>query len=308
MRLFHWIHSFAGFILFSFISTVGASLVDPTYRVLITQYTPQEMKKLVFNIRYYLINIAAAIGPLLAAQLLFLGMARLFYAVSITFTINLLLFVILFRRFQLSPVASSEEKIPFFNVLYIFKKNRTFLFLVLGDIFIVFGYTQMSTTLSQYFGHIFDYQAAVKNYAFLLLVNAVTVLTCQYFIFRIGNIIKTSIAMMIGAFLLPTGLLFFGLSSNIVILAVAMFIFTIGEMLLFTMWDIRIDEISEPHLKGSYYSLTGLVGISRIIAPLIGDLLLDTVENGLLLFSILAAISYCAIYFFRASGDMKSIS
>ncbi len=302
--MFPIIHSYLGFIAFSFVSTIGASLVDPTYRVLLAEYTPQDKKKLVFNVRYYLINIAAAIGPLLAAQLLFLGMNRLFYSVSITFAVNLLLFIVLFRTFKLQITENpGDEKIPFFNALYIFKKNPAFLFLLLGNLFIIFGYNQMSSTLSQYLGHQFDYSVAVKNYAYLLLVNAITVLTCQYFVFRVSKLMTTSTAMMIGAVLLPTGLILFGVTTNLIGLAIAMFIFTIGEMFVFTMWDIRIDEISEPHLKGSYYSLTGLTGLSRIIAPLIGGIFLDTVQNGVVLFAMLGGITYCAVYFFKRSRD-----
>ncbi|WP_338145596.1 MFS transporter [Macrococcus armenti] len=302
---FPFINSFFGFVMFSIVSTIGASFVDPTYRVLITMFTPQHKKKLVFNVRYYLINIAAALGPLTAGQIIFIGMENLFYIVSFCFMINLLMFVYVFNKFEFdisTPV--SAEKVPFFNALYIFKKNRAFLYLVLGNIFIVFGYNQMSSTLTQYMGHLYPYEMAAKYYSYLLLVNAVTVLGGQYFIYQIGRKIPTSSAMVIGSVLLPLGLWVFGFSESFVVIGIGMFIFTIGEMLLFTMWDIRIDEISEPHLKGSYYSLTGLTGISRIIAPLAGGFLLDTTANGFMIFSILAGVSVIGVYCFIVSSRL----
>lgn len=148
---FPMIHSFPGFILFSITSTIGNTLVEPTYRVLITQFTADEHKKLIFNIRYYLINVAAAMGPYISSQIQWVGIEKLFYIVVAALLINLVMFIVIFNKYDIDlKNKQSMTHIPFFNMMFIFKQDKAFLYLILGNIFIVFGYTQMMTSLSIY--------------------------------------------------------------------------------------------------------------------------------------------------------------
>lgn len=84
-----------------------------------------------------------------------------------------------------------------------------------------------------------------------------------------------------------------------------MVVFTLGEMSVFTMIDIRIDEISSVTHKGSYYSLAGLQNIGALSAPLIGGVLIDNITKGVLLFGILSLISLCSVIFFRRSNSQS---
>ncbi|RXK17473.1 MFS transporter [Macrococcus sp. DPC7161] len=304
--LFPMIHTFLGFITFSITSTIGATLVDPTYRVLISKFTDDHNRKFIFNIRYYLINVAAAISPYIASQILWIGIQQLFYIVAAALIFNLCLFIFIFNKYQINLKDRHDlQNVPFFNMLYIFKEDKSFLYLVLGNIFIVFGYTQMSATLSMYLGKIYDYQTSIHYYAVLMIVNAVVVIVGQYFVYRIGEHIKTSTAIMIGAILLPLGLALFGVSNHLYALGFGMLVLTVGEMFVFTMWDIRIDELSPTALKGSYYALTGLTGISRIIAPIFGGLLIDWTTSGLFIWGVIGLITYLSLPMFYKSKQIK---
>ncbi|MCU7557994.1 MFS transporter [Macrococcus capreoli] len=302
---FPMIHTFPGFILFSITSTISNTLVEPTYRVLIAEFTADADKKLIFNIRYYLINVAAAIGPYLSSQIQWVGINNLFYIVVAALIINLLLFIYIFNKNDLNlKTTQTMNNIPFFNMMYIFKQDKAFLYLVIGDIFIVFGYTQMMSSLSIYLSKIYPYATAIHHYAILTLVNSIAVISLQYFVYKIGKHIKTSTSIIIGAILLPLGLILVGISPGLLNLCIAMFILTIGEIFVFTMWDLRIDELSPKALKGSYYALTGLTGISRIIAPLVGGLLIDTISNGFLIWGLLGGITYISVFFFLKSAKL----
>ncbi|MGV2874443.1 MFS transporter [Macrococcus capreoli] len=303
--VFPMIHTFPGFILFSITSTISNTLVEPTYRVLIAEFTTDADKKLIFNIRYYLINVAAAIGPYLSSQIQWVGINNLFYIVVAALIINLLLFIYIFNKNDLNLKKNQTmNNIPFFNMMYIFKQDKAFLYLVIGDIFIVFGYSQMMSSLSIYLSKIYPYATAIHHYAILTLVNSIAVISLQYFVYKIGKHIKTSTSIIIGAILLPLGLILVGISPGLLNLCIAMFILTVGEIFVFTMWDLRIDELSPKALKGSYYALTGLTGISRIIAPLVGGLLIDTISNGFLIWGVLGGITYISVYFFLKSAKL----
>ncbi|MGV2927854.1 MFS transporter [Macrococcus capreoli] len=302
---FPMIHTFPGIILFSITSTISNTLVEPTYRVLIAEFTADADKKLIFNIRYYLINVAAAIGPYLSSQIQWVGINNLFYIVVAALIINLLLFIYIFNKNNLNLKKNQTmNNIPFFNMMYIFKQDKAFLYLVIGDIFIVFGYSQMMSSLSIYLSKIYPYATAIHHYAILTLVNSIAVISLQYFVYKIGKHIKTSTSIIIGAILLPLGLILVGISPGLLNLCIAMFILTVGEIFVFTMWDLRIDELSPKALKGSYYALTGLTGISRIIAPLVGGLLIDTISNGFLIWGVLGGITYISVYFFLKSAKL----
>jgi hypothetical protein len=55
---------------------------------------------------------------------------------------------------------------------------------MIGQILFVFGYNVMSSILPQFFAIDNSQVEASKLFAFLLSVNGITVLTCQYFIFK----------------------------------------------------------------------------------------------------------------------------
>lgn len=305
---FPMIHSFPGFILFSITSTIGNTLVEPTYRVLITQFTADEHKKLIFNIRYYLINVAAAMGPYISSQIQWVGIEKLFYIVVAALLINLVMFIVIFNKYDIDlKNKQSLTHIPFFNMMFIFKQDKAFLYLILGNIFIVFGYTQMMTSLSIYLSKIYPYATAIHHYAILTLVNAIAVICLQIVVYKIGQHIKTSTSIITGAILLPLGLILVGISPDLFNLCIAMFILTIGEIFVFTMWDLRIDELSPQSMKGSYYALTGLTGISRIIAPLAGGLLIDNLSNGFLIWTILGGVTYLSVFFFIKSAKITPV-
>ena len=84
-----------------------------------------------------------------------------------------------------------------------------------------------------------------------------------------------------------------------------MIVFTMGEMLVFTTIDIRIDEITDKYNKGAYYSLLGLQNIGSLLAQVIGGLIITQFKSGMLIFSILSLITSFSIVLFYKSNKIK---
>ena len=103
---FPFIEHYAGFIAFAALLGVSQAVVEPTYRVLLSLYTEPENRRLIFNIRYFLINISAAIAPLTSVYFQQYGMANLFFIVGFIFLLNILIFIIIFKRYplKLNPI------------------------------------------------------------------------------------------------------------------------------------------------------------------------------------------------------------
>ena len=302
---FPFIGHYTGFIAFAALLGVSQAVVEPTYRVLLSLYTEPENRRLIFNIRYFLINISAAIAPLTSIYFQQYGMENLFFIVGFIFFSNILIFIIIFKKYPLKLEPISTTKPSMFHSFHVFKKDTSFSIFVLALIFISFGYSQFDSTFSQYLGKSFDHELAIRYFAWLITTNAITVLVIQYFVYKLGEWISTTTSLMIGSGLLSMGLFFFGQSDAILWLIAAMVIFTAGEVLVFTMVDIHLDGMCEDHEKGTYFALSGVKSVGRIVGPSLGGVLLDTMSSGALVFSIISVVTLLAIPSFYYSSKIR---
>lgn len=101
---------------------------------------------------------------------------------------------------------------------------------------------------------------------------------------------------MVGTLFVSGGLFGFGIVESMLSAAVCTIIFTIGEVLMFSMTDVFIDDIAIAHLKGTYFGAMGFSGIGAVIGPWFGGVLLDYYgyQNGFVVFSALAIFSTVA--------------
>ncbi|WP_203247752.1 MFS transporter [Sporosarcina beigongshangi] len=301
---FPFIDQYVGFIVFAAILGFGQAVVEPTYRVLLSFYTEQENRRFIFNIRYFLINISAAIAPLTSIFFQQFGTDLLFFTVGLIFLINIFTFTILFKKYPIEKEPEKSGKISIFQSFYVFRKDYGFTIFIVALIFISFGYSQFDSTFSQFLGLTFDYELALKYFAWLITTNAITVLVIQYFVYRLGEVISTASCLIIGSLCLSLGLFLFGQSGNILFLIFSMVIFTAGEVLVFTMVDVHIDEICEDHEKGTYFALSGVSSVGKIAGPSLGGFLLDSLDGGAFVFIIISLITVLSVPSFYLSNKV----
>ncbi|TQR18899.1 MFS transporter [Psychrobacillus vulpis] len=301
---FPFIDQYVGFIIFAAILGVSQAIVEPTYRVLLSLYTEPENRRFIFNIRYFLINISAAIAPLTSVYFQKFGTDTLFFTVGFIFLVNIITFALLFKKYPIKQETTNSKKVSIFQSFYVFKKDYGFTLFIVALIFISFGYSQFDSTLSQYLGITFNHELALKYFAWLITTNAITVLVIQYFVYKLGEVISTTACLIIGSTCLSVGLLLFGQSEHILFLIFAMVIFTAGEVLVFTMTDVHIDEICEDHEKGTYFALSGVSSIGKIAGPSLGGFLLDVLNGGSIVFIIIGVITVLALPSFYLSDKV----
>lgn len=301
---FPFIDQYAGFLLFAAVLGFSQAVVEPTYRVLLSLYTEPENRKFIFNIRYFLINISAAIAPLTSVFFQKFGTDLLFFTVGFIFLINIFTFTLLFKKYPIKQEPIKAGKVSIFHSFHVFKKDYGFAIFIVALIFISFGYSQFDSTLSQFLGITFDYELALKYFAWLITTNAITVLVIQYFVYKLGEMISTTSCLIIGSLCLSLGLFLFGQSEHILFLIFSMVIFTAGEVLVFTMVDVHIDEICEDHEKGTYFALSGVSSIGKIAGPSLGGFLLDSLNGGMFVFMIISAITVLAVPSFYFSNKI----
>lgn len=160
----------------------------------------------------------------------------------------------------------------------------------------VAGYSQFSSTIPQY---VSSYTDGVQLFSYLIVVNAITVLIAQYPITRIGKLYSPAVSIALGTVTSGIGLCLFGFFDHPLALVIAIVVFTIGEVMMFTMTDLFVDQIAKPHMKGLYFGAMGFTSIGNAFGPVVGGFLLSFfgVSQGGYLFASLALLSFLGFPF-----------
>ncbi|WP_051250504.1 MDR family MFS transporter [Paenibacillus harenae] len=279
------------------------SVFEPTARALLADVTPVERRSDVFNARYFTINIGGAIGPLIGLKLGAGGSSPLIpFIVSACifalYAVLLALFMLTFKHREQEKAAS----VPMKQMVQIVFKDKVFLYLLLGNTFVVGAYSHLDTTLSQFIGH-----DRIETYSLLFIMNTLTVLVFQYPLARLMKRFSALTSLKAGCFLFGLGLFGFGIFDHVLLLILSMVVFTIGEIISFVTGDVLIGEIAPPHLRGAYFGASGFAFIGQSVCAWVGGLLLQTLGfgNGPLIFFILMLLTFIAFPFFRKGQQLR---
>ncbi|ANB60917.1 MDR family MFS transporter [Anoxybacteroides amylolyticum] len=283
------------FFLLNALHGICRSFFEPSSRALLSDVTKQEHKLLVFNLRYAAINVAAAIGPLLGLKM---GSASSTLAFWLTAFIYGLYGVSLWWLSQREVVSSQpkETRVTFRKACTVIVHDKIFLLGMIGITLGVAGYSQFSSTIPQY---VSSYTDGVQLFSYLIVVNAITVLIAQYPITRIGKMYSPAVSIALGTITSGIGLWLFGLFHHPLLLVTAMVVFTIGEVMMFTMTDLFVDQIAKPQMKGLYFGAMGFTSIGNAFGPVVGGFLLSFfgMSRGGYLFASLALLSFLGFPF-----------
>lgn len=290
------------FYIFSVLMGVSRSFLEPASRALISDTTKPEQRVIVYNVRYFLINIAAAIGPLLAVVLSLTGAKSAFFIVTAVYVLYGLIITSLFRKYPFEESDATKVRPRLTETFRVLRADKTFRYVIIGMIFAIIGYSQFNSTLPQFIAFHDGFSDGSRLFAYLLTVNAITVLIVQYPIMRFGIRVSPIKSLFFGVATLSIGLLLIGFASEVWVLFVAMVIFTVGEVLMFTMTDVLTDELAPEHLRGTYFGAMGLTALGQSVGPIIGGLLLDGFNNAALpVFGSLAVVTACGAFFFMGA-------
>ncbi|WP_343221765.1 MFS transporter [Paenibacillus tritici] len=285
VSVFGWACVFFGFAaaqhlwVFFLVNTLNGlcrAVFEPTSRALLSDITPPEHKLLVFNLRYAAVNLGVVFGPIIGLQL---GSAKSTFPFMIAGIVYIAYGLVLFLQFSVHrtslPVHGEARTPKLLEALATTGRDKVFLPVLLGTIFCVLGYGHFSSTLAQYLAMNTHFSNGSQIFSYMLSLNAVTVLVVQYPIVRTASKFPPIIPLILGNICVALSLLLFGLSGGVALLMFSVVIFTIGEVLLFTMMDMLIDRIAKPEWKGTYFGTIGFNNLGSVMAPILGGLLLD---------------------------------
>ncbi|WP_416825841.1 MDR family MFS transporter [Ectobacillus polymachus] len=316
-----WILVFIGFafadnvILFFVLNACNGicrAFFEPTSRALLSDLTKPENRLMVFNLRYGAINIGFAVGPILGLKLGTASQALPFLLAAVVYTIYMISLLIQFQNHPILEI-QQEDHVTMKESLYIIGKDSVLYFTIIGLILSNAVYSQFSTNLSQYFANSGVFKDGVRIFSYVLTINAVTVVFLQFPITRIGKKYSALVSIMIGSLIVSIGLFCIGFAKEEWIVYTCTVLFTIGEVLMFSMTDLFIDQISPPHAKGAYFGAMGFNGFGSVLGPWVGGILLEHygIEYGGIVFVMIAVfgmISFPILFFVKVLHARRKLS
>jgi MFS family permease len=227
----------------------------------------------VFSLRYTLTNIGYATGPMLGVIIAGhwpLGPFLIASAIALGSV---------FLMIGIAPQQRSEQAKPlsFIDTLRTLKSDRTLIMFTGGSLLSTIVHGRFTLYLSQFLLVTQAPKEALKILSAVLACNAVTVILMQY---QIGRFLKREQLpywICLGTGLFVIGLVGFSFSHSLLAWCAAMFVFTLGEMIIYPAEYLFVDTIAPEPLRGSYYGAQNLAAFGGAMSPVIcGYLLLNT--------------------------------
>lgn len=241
-------------------------------KAILSENLPVGQRAKAFSLSYTLTNIGYAVGPMLGVMIAGLyTRAPFLIAAAIAF-----FSIFLMTGIAKDPVRSSVtgQAQSFLKTLITLKNDRTLIMFTAGCLLSTVVHGRFTFYLSQYLLVTSDSKNTMDVMAALLACNALSVILLQY---QIGRFLKREqlrqwIVAGTGLFIL--GLIGFSLADSLVSWCVAMFIFTLGEMIIYPAEFLFVDTLAPEELRGSYYGAQNLAALGGALSPVISGFLL----------------------------------
>lgn len=242
-------------------------------KAIISENLPIGDRAKVFSLRYTLTNIGYATGPMLGVLIAgHLPLAPFLIASAIAFGS-------LFLMIGIPPTVADREHQPrsFLDTLATLKSDRTLILFTGGSLLSTIVHGRYTLYLSQFLLVTHTSAQALKILSAVLACNAVTVILMQY---QIGRFLKREQLpywICLGTALFAVGLIGFSFAQTTAAWCAAMFVFTLGEMIIYPAEYLFVDTIAPEHLRGSYLGAQNLAAFGGAMSPVIcGYLLINT--------------------------------
>lgn len=244
-------------------------------KAILSENLPMSQRAKAFSLRYTLTNIGYATGPMLGVVIAgVFPIAPFLIAAAIAFGSVFLMSGI---PRDSNPVTAIGQPQSFLKTLITLKNDRTLIMFTCGCLLSTVVHGRFTLYLSQYLLVTEDSKNALQTMAALLACNAITVILLQYQIGRFLSREKLRYWIAAGTSLFILGLIGFSLANSLLTWCIAMFIFTLGEMIIYPSEFLFVDTLAPEELRGSYYGAQNLAALGGALSPVIcGFLLMHT--------------------------------
>lgn len=274
-------------------------------KAILSDNLPVGQRAKAFSLSYTLTNIGYAVGPMLGVLIAgAFASAPFLIAAAIAFFSIFLMTGIPADPAKGAPASQAQS---FLKTLITLKNDRTLIMFTAGCLLSTVVHGRFTFYLSQYLLVTSNPRHTMEIMAALLACNAISVILLQY---QVGRFLKREqlrqwIVAGTGLFIL--GLIGFSLADSLVSWCVAMFIFTLGEIIIYPAEFLFVDTLAPEALRGSYYGAQNLAALGGAVSPVIcGFMLMHTPAPTMFYaLSALAALGGLLCYMSGRRGNLK---
>ncbi|MEQ5393960.1 efflux MFS transporter YdeE [Proteus sp. fly-1013] len=250
-------------------------------------------KPKIFSLNYTFINMGWTVGPPIGTLLLMYGTQLPFWLAAISASIPLFMIQLFVQRSKAINVGE-ENSVKWDPKIML--KDRALSWFVLSTFFGTLTFGSFASCISQYILVVYDAKLAESVIAVVLPVNAAIVVSLQYIVGKHVTAERLRKLMTLGTLFFMMGLLgFMFAGNNLIFWALAIAIFTLGELIYAPGEYMMIDNIAPLGMKASYFSAQSLGWLGAALNPLASGFILTSFPP-VSLFAILMVI--CGLAWF----------
>ena len=233
-------------------------------------------RELALNIRYFLLNLGGALGPLIGITLALSQPQNLFFVAGGTYVVYGFWLLLGIERKGTFTKPDPSQLPNFAATLNVIRKDNIFVKLMVANFIMMFVYAQVESSIPQVIvrSSIAD---AAQLIAGLVLVNTLTIIVFQFPMLKWLEHVPLFVRTRIGMILMAIAQIGFLFTPNDWPLGwgIACFILSLGEVIAFPTLNVQIDRMAPPHLRGSYFGAAALYSLGFAIAPLRGGVVIE---------------------------------
>lgn len=260
----------------------------------------------IFSLNYTFINIGWTIGPPLGTMVMLYSVHLPFWLAALCASLP---FVLIGLRVPAQPpayrasneMAGTDEKTPASWSLSVLLHDKALGYFTLSGFLSSLVCGSFVSFLSQYVLVVADNALAEKVVSVVLPINALVVVSFQYWVGKQLRPSRLKGWMFIGSVCFSLGLLgFLYAGNNLVVWGVAAVIFTFGELIYVPGEYMLIDHIAPPGMKASYFSAQNIGNLGAAANPLVTGYMLTWFPAPVLFCAFIVAI--CAAWWLMLLG------
>jgi MFS family permease len=263
-------------------------------------------RQLALHTRYFLINVAGAVGPVIGVGLGLSAQQPTFWITAAVYGVFAIVLDWGFRRSPqaVHPAARTQARLHL--AVAALRADHQFLLLVAANFLVMSAYAQQESTLIQYLAQ-GGRDEAVSLVAALLATNALTIVLFQFPLLRLLQGYDLYRRTYVGLVLIGAGFLAYAMLPITAFAAwiVATWVLSVGEAVLFPTLQLQTDRLAKAHLRGTYFGAAALGGLGFGVGPFIGGWLLGQF-GGPVTFVVMAGSIGLASLCYRRAGKGRA--
>ncbi|WP_444904180.1 MDR family MFS transporter [Microbulbifer sp. CnH-101-E] len=269
----------AGFILAMTLCSIGRAVWEPPASALIGDLMDnQASRELALQLRYFLINAGAALGPIVGVWAGLSAQQSTFGLTSLSYLLLALAFIWGFAKTEKGQLSKSngDGSVDLGSTLAILRRDQVFMVVIVANILTMFIYAHMDSSLVQYLTRA-EAPRLVELISSMIFVNAMTIVLLQFPLMQLMRKLDINGRIMIGLVILAAAQMWFALNPVHWFWGWmgATFVLSLAEAILFPTMSVQIDRLAPEHLRGTYFGASSFYALGWALAPLAGGVVLE---------------------------------